>query len=297
MKFGYSMPNASPLYPAPPFFYKDNVSLNIAFRTTPDALQALVPPPLLPNPGYLAFLYVGEFKVAAPIQVNYLEAGLGVPVLFHGQPGNYYVYLDLAMAGAIVPGREIWGWPKKDARIEFVVENNACRASVWREGVEIIRASVQSLESVDPLPPSQDVPNYNLKIIPSVRRNHPPDVLQLTSSMGSSQKKALFRGQAVLSFASSPSDRLSEIPVLEILNGEQSIDDMSLDYGEVAVDYLAEGQPFATSNFISSRIPNSGPIFDSTGRISSSSATRVSVYPLVKTPKSAGSATGWRGQP
>jgi len=240
MKFGYSMPAASSLYPPPPYFYKDNVSINIVFRTTPEALQTLVPHPLLPNPGNFVFLYVGEFNVDSPVKVQYQEAGIGVPVLFNGKPGNYFVYLYLDLVGAIIPGREIWGWPKKDADIRFFVEKEEFQASVHRDGVEIIRASVNAAESVTPIPTSVDIPSINLKIIPSVKRNHIPDVLQLTSATGTSVKKALFRGEAALSFASSPSDPLGNIPILEIISSEQSVDDMSLDYGEVLVDYLAE---------------------------------------------------------
>ena len=242
MKIGYSMPAASRFYPSPPYIYKDNHSINIVFRTTPEALQARVPSPLIPNPGNFAFVYVGEFNVFDPIRASYLEAGIGVPVLFDNKPGNYFLYLYLDMTVAIVAGREIWGWPKKDAGIKINVENGKYQASVVRDEVEIIRASVYAVEPVSPITPSVYVPAINLKIIPSVCRNHPPDVLQLTSAAGASVKKALFRGEASLSLASSPNDPLAELPVLEIISGERSIDDMTLDCGEVLVDYLAQGQ-------------------------------------------------------
>ncbi len=42
MKFGYSMPSAAPLYPAPPFHYENNQVISIVFRTAPEVLQELV---------------------------------------------------------------------------------------------------------------------------------------------------------------------------------------------------------------------------------------------------------------
>jgi acetoacetate decarboxylase len=242
MKFAYSMPNAASLYPPPPYYYKDNIGINIAFRTAPEVLQAFVPSPLIPNPGNLAFLYVGDFNVDKPVRLKYREAGIGVPVLLNGKPGGYFVYLYLDRAQAIVPGREIWGWPKKDAEIQFLADGTRFQASVTREGVEIISASVDATEPVLPIPAPVEMPSFNLKIIPSVQRNHPPDVLQLTSATGTSARKALFRGDATLSLASSPNDPLGDIPVLEIVSAEQYVEDMSLDCGEVLVDYLAEGK-------------------------------------------------------
>ena len=242
MKYGYSMPTVSSLYSPPPYAYKDNNSINIVFRTTAEMLRDLLPPPLLPNPENLAFFYAGEFNVEAPVKVKYKEAGIGIPVLYEEKPGNYFVYLYLDLAAAIVPGREIWGWPKKDAEISYNIEKSVIQTSVMRDGIEIIRASVNASAQVKPIPDQVNIPAFNLKIIPSVKKNHLPDVLQLTSSGGSSTRKELFRGEAALSFTSAPNDLLGVIPVLEILNGEHYVEDMSLDCGDVLIDYLDENK-------------------------------------------------------
>lgn len=242
MKFGYSMPSVSTLYIPPPYSYKDNLGINILFKTAPETLHEFVPPPLLPNPDNLVFLYVGDFNVDSPVKFKYKEAGIGVPVLYQGHAGNYFVFLYLDHAGAIVAGREIWGFPKKDALIKFDVIEGIYQASVIRDGVEIIRASVKTSEQVKPIPPQAEVPLLNLKIIPSVRKDHPPDVLQLTSAGSSSVRKESFRGEATLSFTSTPYDLLGNIPVLGIVGGEQYVEDMILDCGEVLVDYLHEDE-------------------------------------------------------
>jgi acetoacetate decarboxylase len=242
MKFGYCMPTASPLYVPPPYNFKDNNVINIVFRTTPETLGALLPPPLLPNLDNIAFVYAGVFNAVEPVKVTYKEAGIGIPAFFKGTPECYYVYLYLDTAAAIITGREIWGWPKKDAEISYGSDHRVFRVSVKREGVEIIHASVDAPEQVKPIPAQAGAPALNLKIIPSVRKNYPPDVLQLTSAGGSSSKKELWRGKAALSFSSSPNDPLGNIPILDVICGEQSIEDMSLDYGEVLVDYLADNQ-------------------------------------------------------
>jgi acetoacetate decarboxylase len=240
MKFGYSMPSTSPLYPEPPFYFENNKFISIVFSTTKDALLELVPSPLIPNPQNLAYIYIGILNV--PERGIYKEAGIGIPAFFGEQIGNYLLYLYLDEAFAIVPGREIWGWPKKDAQIEFTEQNGAYHASVHRAGTTIVDLSLDNLEAITPIPDSPNTPNFNLKIIPSVRKNHPPDVLQLTTSTVISRKKTLYRGNANLEFNSSPDDPLGNLPILDILSGEQSIEDMSMDCGDVLIDYLKENQ-------------------------------------------------------
>jgi acetoacetate decarboxylase len=238
MKFGYSMPSSSPFYPEPPFYFENNKIVSIVFSTTKDALLELVPPPLTPNPQNLAYIYIGILNV--PQRGIYKEAGIGIPAFFGEQIGNYILYLYLDEAFAIVPGREIWGWPKKDAQIEFTEQQGAYHATVHRTGTTIIDLSLDNLEAITPIPDSPNTPNFNLKIIPSVRKNHSPDVLQLTTSIVHTRKKALYRGNATLEFNSSPDDPLSILAIMGIISGEQSIEDMSMDSGDVLFDYLQE---------------------------------------------------------
>ena len=240
MKFGYSMPSTSPFYPEPPFYFENNKIISIVFTTTKEALRELVPSPLLPNPQNLAYIYLGILNV--PQRGVYKEAGIGIPAFFGEKIGNYLLYLYLDEAFAIVPGREIWGWPKKDAEITFSEGAGTYNASVKRAGATIISLSLDNLEVVEQIPDPSNTPNINLKIIPSVKKGYPPDVLQLTTSTVLSRKKALFQGKATLVFNSSPDDPLDHLPVLDILSGEQSIEDMSMDCGDVLFDYLAGNQ-------------------------------------------------------
>ncbi len=240
MKFGYCMPTLSPLYPEPPITFTDNDMISVLFRSSPATLRALVPAPLLPNPDNLAFVYIGNLNIDSPLKGKYKEAGLGIPVLFNGKPGNFFAVLYLDSTPAIAAGREIWGWPKKDAAITYTVDGGEIRASVTREGVTLVSVSVQAVQPVKPIPSGHQFPAINLKIIPSVEKNGPPAVLQLTSTPTVAEKKKLARGTATLTFQSSPSDELGKINIVEIISGEHSIENLRLDYGEILYDYLSE---------------------------------------------------------
>jgi acetoacetate decarboxylase len=238
MKLGYSMPGMAPLYEPPPYEYRGNRSINILFRTTPETLRALVPTELTPNPDSLLFIYVAQFNVVAPIRFSYMEAGIGVPATFSDTAGQYAVYLYLDRAGAIVPGREIYGWPKKDAELSFIEENEGITAQVVREGVTLVDARLQRSARIDSIPPQPATPWFNLKLIPSVKKNAPPDVMQLTSTLMRSETRELYTGSATLELGSSISDPLGDIPILEILEGRYTVDDFTLGYGDVIYDYL-----------------------------------------------------------
>jgi acetoacetate decarboxylase len=242
MKFGYSMPGVAPFYDAPPYIYQGNRSFNILFKATPETLQALVPAPLVPNPDSVLFIYIAQFNVVAPIRFRYLEMGIGVPALFSDTAGQYAVYLYLDKAGAIVPGREIYGWPKKDAEISFTEEKDGITAKVVRDGIVLADATLHLLERVDPIPQQPSAPWFNLKLIPSVKKNAPPDVMQLTSTVIESEMKEMYTGSATLKLGSSVSDPLGAIPILEILESRFSVDDITLGYGDIIHDYLTENE-------------------------------------------------------
>ena len=240
MMAGYSMPGVAPLYDAPPYIYQGNRSINILFKTAPETLQALVPAPLVPNPNSVLFIYFAQFNVVAPTRFNYLEMGIGVPVSFSDTAGQYAVYLYLDKIGAIVPGREIYGWPKKDAEISFSEVIGGITAQVVREGVMLADVELHLLEKVDPILQQPSAPWFNLKLIPSVKKNAPPDIMQLTSTMIESEIKEMYTGSANLTLSSSISDSLGAIPILAVLEGRFSIDDITLGYGDVIYDYLTE---------------------------------------------------------
>ena len=86
------------------------------------------------------------------------------------------------------------------------------------------------------------IPIFNVKLIPSVEKNAPPDVLQLTATtLGNPKFRELRPGVGTLEFGSTAADPLGGIPVLEILRAACYEYGFILDYGEVVYDYLAEG--------------------------------------------------------
>jgi len=240
MPHGYSMPAASPIFTPPPYHYERNRQVTILFKTTADVVGRFVPAPLQPNPQQLIALYYSALFMTKPIEMPYREVGLFVPVSYKGIPGLFFVFMYLDSVPGVVGGREIWGFPKKEAAISFVEQDGKVSTEVTRMGCPIIRATFTVQEKVETIPPSPFRAFYNLKVIPSIKRNARPDVLQLTSTPVVRESKEMHSGTGVLELRNSPSDKLGEIPVQAIANSQFEIYDMILDCGEVALDYLKQ---------------------------------------------------------
>jgi acetoacetate decarboxylase len=108
-------------------------TLFVFWETKPDIVARLLPPPLQAGPVPLAAAYVAYFP-ETNFGPAYHEGGLFLHAQFDGVPGMYCLAMpvdgDMAMAG----GREIFGFPKKMAQIEFEKQGNALTGRISRHG-------------------------------------------------------------------------------------------------------------------------------------------------------------------
>ncbi len=231
-----------PMYPAPPYQYKNNQIVTIVFNTTAEVLKNLVPKPMVPLPSNIIFIYFGRLNVLhGSLTFSYLESGIAIPVMMEGKVGNYASVLYLDKALGIPPGREIYGFPKKDARMKFVRDGKSIIFKIERFDVPIVTATVKLKEQIKPDSGTPNLPWFNLKIIPSVVRGAPPEVKQITSAITKeTQTSKMFNGEVKLKFQSSAFDKLGDIPITNIIAVRYSEGDFILDYGKIIYDYLTE---------------------------------------------------------
>lgn len=232
----------APAFPDPPYQFKGNRIAVLVFKTTPEALQKLVPKPLMPLPTNLIFIYFSKLTVVyGSITYPYLEVAIGVPVMHQGMIAYFYPVLYLDKTMAITIGREIWGYHKKGGNITFNIKGAKITGTLDRLGTRLINFNFTIGEKLPPDTPQPNFPPYCLKIIPSVEKGAPPDVKQITSTVIRDKKVLeLYKGTGTLEFKSGEFDPLGDIPVLEIISGSYSVGDFVFDYGKVIHDYLKE---------------------------------------------------------
>jgi acetoacetate decarboxylase len=233
-----SLPTAAPYYSRPPFLYRDCPVIAITFRTHLHALRRLVPEPLVPDPDGLMLLLIGRLHNNR--LGDYGEAILAAPSVLGERRGNFAVALYLDRPSCIVGGREIWGWPKKDADLVVTVTGEEATATATRDGVPIIRAEVDATDALDPSELGLEPTWFNLKLIPSVTDGAPPDVMQLTeTTFANVVAREVRGGSGRLGFAATLDDPLADlVPVREVVGGVVMRLDFDLLDGVVIHDYL-----------------------------------------------------------
>src|SRR5512135_1071412 len=100
----------------------------IMFKIDPATLNALVPEPLKPNPDGLAFAKLYQLKrrrpdsqYREPAFSQYNEIVLATAVEYEGHIGHYNFFMWVTRDWAMWKGREVIGWPKKIADIDFTL--------------------------------------------------------------------------------------------------------------------------------------------------------------------------------
>ena len=236
----YSVPRAQPFYGPPPYAYRGCPQLIVLFRSSEEAIRELVPEPMVPNADDLAFLMIGS--MVTDEFGTYDEAILAVPASAGGVQGNHVVFHFVSTDKPMAAGREIMGWPKKLAELDWRAEGDAVTASCTRDGQPLIRARGEMDGSIDPSALPLSPTWLNLKVIPSVLPDAPPDVAQLTGVTLTDLKVEEARGgRASLELSSTATDPVSRLEVHEVVGAVVCRLSFDLPAGFVAHDYLGAG--------------------------------------------------------
>jgi acetoacetate decarboxylase len=161
-----TMPVHAPIYPEPPFYYRNLEMLAWVYETDEEAALDLLPDCLelrLPATATLAVL-------DAPICTlgSYQEAFLSIAASFEGEPVEYVVNNLLTSDAAIAVGREIWGVPKKLGHIELQKHDQGMIGIVERpKGTRLVTGMFRP-ERVIPREDAEPfkVPLLTLRVVP-----------------------------------------------------------------------------------------------------------------------------------
>jgi acetoacetate decarboxylase len=250
---------------APVWNWTDIDVVIVDYLTTAEAAAAMLPEeistfPIAELPGYAAVKAVwahyrdtsfGPYNEFMPV-IPCLHEGelyLNVPLI--------YVDNDAAMAA----GREIGGWPKKFAKIEFDRIGDEYRCSLERHGERLASSSVKiggKLFSTPlpadkpvtlgypwnmtlPMPPptgkeqeSYALPTASLKVVPQVGSDEPV-VARVVGSPWHMKGDFYKASQGSISYRKSDADPFYKLPVLKVLGATYFEGDMTLAFSEMKV--------------------------------------------------------------
>jgi len=235
---GYSMPADAPAYQRPPFYYRGARAVAVAFETDAEPALDVVPAPLELSEPAIAVLSFYEYPWSTFGPYN--EAILSLMVEHKGRLLTYIQQICVTTEPPMLGGREIWGFPKKLAAIEFRSERDMIFGTLERPaGVRLASAVVRPER---PAPAAHNVPRYavSLRIIPSPEeRAERPTCAELIEVEGEQRPIEAWEATGSIAFAEhSTLDPWDRFPVKRVLSASYMVYDMTLGFGKV-IDRLS----------------------------------------------------------
>lgn len=169
MTLPISMPWSSPVFPKPPHAWKGVQVVVFPFVPRPDALRRILPPGIeaVDGAGMITLLSYPQTEIIHPFK----ECVVMVPVRVGKTLGNYVPHIYVTTDEALIPGREIAGFPKLIADVRWERSGDHFQGSATRWGTKIL-----SLEGTVDAPIPAEIaaaqgeaarrPAINYKLIP-----------------------------------------------------------------------------------------------------------------------------------
>lgn len=243
-----AMPLASPSYPRGPYRFIDREYLIITYESDPAAIREALPEPLKPD-GSNTVLY--EF-IRMPDSAgfgDYTESGIVIPAVLEGEHLNFTAQMYLDDEPPIAGGREIWGFPKKNADPKLRVVHDTLTGTLHYADIQVAigtmgykhqhllydvdgRKACSSMSIVQKMSKTQ----VNLKLIPHV--DGTLAIAQLVAyNLTDIQVKGGWSGPARLHLVPHVNAPVADLPVRRVLGGLHFVADLTLPYGRVLHDY------------------------------------------------------------
>ena len=208
--------------------------------TAPAGLTApLIPPPLeqADLPGGLVF--IAEYP-RTNLGPGYREAALFIRCKYRGQAGSTCLSMPIDSEPRMHNGRDVFGFPKKLARISLTREGSRVQGWVERYGVRFVEIDLEVSGTLPELPPQG--PTFLFKAMPRIDLTPGFDgPVLLASQRTDLELKSLEIGSARLTLRDSEHDPWAEIGNPEVLAAFFLVSDNTMQPGEI----LGEVDPAA----------------------------------------------------
>jgi len=238
-----SMPLAGPSYPAGPYRFVDREYMVITYESDPEAIRHQLPEPLEPIDRPLVSYEWIKMPDSSGFG-SYTESGIIIPCRFRGEEVNFVSQMYLDDDPPIAAGREIWGFPKKYAHPKMEVVKDTLTGSLEYAGQQVALGTMgykhESMAgagqaTADTLAKTQ----VNLKLIPGIDGR--PAICQLVAlNLTEIEVQGSWRGPGRLHLVPHVNAPVADLPVIKVIDAHHFIADLTLPYGRVLYDYLAE---------------------------------------------------------
>ncbi|MFT4160778.1 acetoacetate decarboxylase [Shinella sp.] len=239
-KGDFSTPWDAPMIPPFPFRFRNVEVMTLYWRTDPEALAFLLPPPLQPT-GDVACVHIYRMNDTDWLG-PYSEANVMFGAELPGKAsGAYSPYLVLSSDIGVAHGREVHGQPKKLGMPSIEMRGDLIVGRVERNGIDVLTATLpykQTPVEAAALKPHFDfATNLNLKAVNHIDGR--PAIRQLTSRrLAEVTVHEAWEGPCTVELRANAQLPVYRLPVVEPLRGFYWRADFTLVAGEIIHDYL-----------------------------------------------------------
>lgn len=238
-----STPFDAPLVPSFPFSYRNSEILTLAYRTDPEAIQRVLPEPLVATSD-VVLIHIYRMNDCDWLGV-YDEANVMVGAKLPGTDvhGGYSTALYLSSDGGVAVGREVQGQPKKAGKVKLRSHGDAWVGRISRNGIDVVTGTLaykQRRAEVESLKQYFDFAlNINLKWINHIDGR--PAIRQLVARRLEQVKvHECWSGPCSVELRPNVQAPIFRLPVREMLTGFYWRADFTLAGGTIVHDYLAD---------------------------------------------------------
>lgn len=235
-----TIPHRSPLFKPLPRLYAKFEKISVICRAPEEGVRRALPDPLAYVSDIIeVFVYkcpeVHDLCAPEAGPRSYMESGIALQAAFQGIEGGHVAYEYVTTDDAMAPGREIWGYPKKIAEVDWKQEGSRISSRTLRRGNVLIDLEFTEEACAFEKPVLQ--PRLQVKRIPSADgRGY--DVHQVVQNkLGRWSLLETVTGTANVTLGGAPQmDPLFELGPLEVLGAEKIRAEFELGYGEILKD-------------------------------------------------------------
>jgi acetoacetate decarboxylase len=246
---GFSMPLGGSLYPEPPHHFHGARQAFATYEADSASVRSMMPPDVLPDSDPpICQLWVCDYP--STTFGPYLEAFIMVRVRVDNVRYWYQPLIFTDREPALGAGREIWGFAKKLATMEWREEAEQIIFTIERPRGKRIATFTMARDRVASIDEVEVLPVLSLRYLPPSDPDRPPASVELVrlDVQGAMHETPGFgpvfwAGRASVTMDSpSTSDPWHLFAPRKILSGHVQTLDFTLPLGKVVKDYLAEGR-------------------------------------------------------
>ncbi|HUY86765.1 MAG TPA: acetoacetate decarboxylase family protein [Acidimicrobiales bacterium] len=188
--------------------------LTAIYETDPQAIAAVLPPPLLPDSEPLVRVTMASVDLGVGMPV--FGAGTFAVQACHGSViGNYPLVMPMTTEQAVIGGREVFGEPKKLADVGVEIDGDSVRGWFTRMGVTFVTIQGSMGPEIQ-IPADESRIDFYFKCLPSPDRKGFDSEPSLVYCYRDESTRLLKNVDGVVTLAESPYDPVADLPVLKI---------------------------------------------------------------------------------